>query len=617
MAPATRSELDPAKKRHVWLLAWTAVGLGAVLRWPVLLTPLHSDDYQQIAMLRGAFLLRRPSWNLFWFGPRSGVEWQRLVDFGFDPWWTAPDHRLAMLRPLSSLLIAFDASALGANAEFCHLHSLLWWVALISAVALLLGRLLPTSIAATAVALFALDEAHNIPLSWLANRSTLVAATFGTLALLSHVRAREHGIRWGWLALSLVCWMAALAAGEYAFGLLAYLVAFELLRVRDRLAIRVLCLLPGLGLAVIYLGVRAGLGIGVGGSGLYVGPNEPLRYLVAVAKHAPTLLGDVLLGVPAGFWQTGAPFRDFVIDLNLFDPVTWARLPSWQSAQVVIGVLALLAGVLALRFIAQRAARELDVVRFLFLGSVLASVAAAGTLPSARLLMAPELGACALLATLLVHSAERFRSVLARGERTLAGLMCAAIVFVHGGLAARTAYAHTADSRIRAESSKRWALSAQIPRDASKLDIVIVSASDFATAANLPWLRWFHGMPLPHSYRRLSGALQAHDITRTDAHTVELAVLSNDVSDAFAGSIYRTRDEVLAVGQRVQLPGLAVEVLAVDSGNPWRLRFTFDRELEDPSLIWLQARPEGLRRFTPPRIGETLRLPRAALPWGQ
>jgi hypothetical protein len=276
-----------------------------------------------------------------------------------------------------------------------------------------------------------------------------------------------------------------------------------------------------------------------------------------------------------------------------------------------MGVIALLAAAVSLRLVARRAQHELGALRWLLTGSLLALPAAAGTGPSARLLIAPAIGVCALLGALLVRA---WQSLAVRWRWTALWL-CAAIVLVHGLLAARNAYTDAAELRAHAQSVQRWARRAEIPRAAGDFDVVLVSASDFVTAANLPWLRLYEGLPLPHSYRRLSGAMQAHDVRRVDAHTIDLDVLSSDVSDAFAGSIYRGRQQPLLLGERVRLPGMDVQVLAVLDGNPWRLRFRFDRALDDPHLIWLHARPGGLRRFVLPREGETLRLPRAALPW--
>ena len=133
-------------RRRVQVAAAAAVVLAAALRWPGLLTGFLTDDYQQLAMLRGEFVLARAPWDLFWFGPRSDDELRALVDFGFLPWWTSPGHRLAMLRPFASLLIWLDDRLLHAQPLLAHLHSLVWWSALVAAVAALYRRLLPLSL---------------------------------------------------------------------------------------------------------------------------------------------------------------------------------------------------------------------------------------------------------------------------------------------------------------------------------------------------------------------------------------------------------------------------------------------------------------------------------------
>jgi hypothetical protein len=616
---ASGRRLSPSRS-----VGWTtalAIALGAALRWPALLAPFHSDDYQQLAMLRGAFVLKRPAWDLFWFGPRTMPELGRLIAFGFDPWWTSPNHRLSMLRPLSSLLIWLDDRSFGASPLPWHLHSLLWWAALIGGVGLLLHKLLPSTAAALALLIFALDEAHDVPLAWLANRSTLVAASFGVLGLCAHLHFRTTAAgtaRRRYAALSALCFALSLAGGEYAFGTLAYLLAFEALGARDAWSSRLRALLPATLLAGLYLALRTTLGYGVGGSGLYVDPSDPLGYLERVAIHVPVLAANLVLGVPTQWWDTGSPLRDFVLEHELLTPALWQRSPSWHSAHLVLGLGALLGAALALRWLARRAPAEASPLAWLLAGSLLSLIAAAGTGPSERLLGAPALGVSALLASLLLQGARTLgRRELALGTRLACpgALLCAAIVIVHIGLAARRAYAETAAMRGAAEASESWAVRAEIPDNPRALDVVIVSASDFATAANLPWLRLMHGLPLPHSYRRLSGAMQAHDLRRTGERSLELEVLASDLGDAFAGSIYRPRSEGFVPGQRMRLPGMEIEVLAVQEGNPWRLRFVFDRALDDPHLVFLHARPGGLRRFTPPAVGATLRLPRAALPW--
>ena len=55
-APAARTR----DSRLLYGTAAAAVVFGALLRWPGLLAGFHSDDYQQLSMLRGDYLLSRP-----------------------------------------------------------------------------------------------------------------------------------------------------------------------------------------------------------------------------------------------------------------------------------------------------------------------------------------------------------------------------------------------------------------------------------------------------------------------------------------------------------------------------------------------------------------------------
>jgi len=585
--------------------------LGGLLRLPALYCGFTSDDYPQLATLHGAFLLKRPAWDLFWFGPRTEAELQQLVDFGFDPWWTAAGHRLAMFRPLSSLLIAFDDAWFGHNAVLWHVHSFAWWALLVCAVGLLFVRLLPGPIAACATMLYALDGAHNTPLCWLANRGTLVSASFGVLALTLHLRFRLDRFRVG-LWLSAGCWALSLAAGEYALSMLAYLVAYEWLGARDAPTARARALVPAAGLLVIYAGVRTLLGYGVAESSLYVSPDDSLRFLSQAATHVPVLAAELLLSVPALWWQGGPPQRNLLLQSELFTPAGWHRLPDWQSLHIALGALALLAGLGGLRWLRRSMADEAHTLRWLLTGSLLGLFVAASATPSARLLAAPALGVAALLAALMV------RGLSSRGPRgTVTGIgaaLGAGIVLVHAVGAAHAAYADTESLRERFQRSERAVLNAALPHAIEGVDVVVVSASDYATGANLPWVRLDHGLPLPRSYRLLSGARQAHEIKRVDAHSIELTILSNDVRGAFAGSPYRADGDALHAGQKFSLRGMRIEVLSVQDGNPQRLRFQFDRALEDPTLYFLFAYPDGLRRLTLPKVGERALLPMAALP---
>ena len=51
--------------------------------------------------------------------------------------------------------------------------------------------------------------------------------------------------------------------------------------------------------------------------------------------------------------------------------------------------------------------------------------------------------------------------------------------------------------------------------------------------------------------------------------------------------LVRKPDIPLAVDDSVQLPGMRATIVALRDGKPRRLRFEFDRNLDDPSLLWV------------------------------
>ena len=65
------------------------------------------------------------------------------------------------------------------------------------AFSVLARELVPRATAACAVLIFVLDPARIVPIGWLANRAALICTLFGILAMYTHLRWREHGLRFG------------------------------------------------------------------------------------------------------------------------------------------------------------------------------------------------------------------------------------------------------------------------------------------------------------------------------------------------------------------------------------------------------------------------------------
>lgn len=542
----------------------------------------------QIAMLDGVHPGSFGPLDLFRF---ADVERHGRVglDAGTLPWWSAPDLRIAMFRPLASGLIAFDHHVFGPDARAAHVHSLLWLATTIGALALALGALLPAPVVALALLFFAADESLSAPVGWIANRSYLVVATFGWLGVWAHVRARSavHPLRAG--LLEALCFALALAGGEYALGMLAYPIALELFRTHARGYERVRALVPAIVPGLVYLVLRGALGFGTRGSGFYLDPTAtPLAFVHAMFERLPTLAGMLVLGD--------------LDRLGIGTPVAW--------------IAAAIGFVLAARWASRGTTVESrNALLALAVGALASLAPTASAIPDGRLLVSAAGGAAAVFASVVIAAAARARVAL-RGGAPLRSLLLAAIalglVLVHGIDAALRSHAGLGAFARRARAEWHWAQTAEIPDD-PEAQVVFLSGADFTTNASLVWVRRLGGHAPPRACWRLSPYALPHSVRRTADDTIEVRVLQG-VAQPFSNSLYRSDATPLSNGDVIELEGMRVTVLEAPGGEPMRLRFEFARSLDDPRLVFLHATPHGLRRIAVPPVGAQLRLPPPAVP---
>jgi hypothetical protein len=355
-------------RRWFWALVLVPTLLvGVLVRKGSIDSGFFSDDYAQHAMLSHVYPVERAPWDLFCFGDGTQAGTQRFVDSGFLPWWTHPGLKLKMLRPLPSLLRAFDDHAFGTQARWHHVHSFVWWGLMVLSVAALLAAALPRAPAAIALVLFALDDSQTMPVFWIANRSALCAMTFACAALWAHLawrRGRRAARLW-----SIVLFALALASGEYALAMFGYLLCFELLSSFDGPS-RLRALWPAGALCALFATASIGLGYGSAHSGAYSDPlHEPLRYLQSTLTGLPVLMGDLTLGNPADLW--------------IFD-----RTPAVRVPMLVIGSAGTLGAAALVYWLARRRDRSHWLaVRWLVAGAALALLPVLGSFISGRLLL--------------------------------------------------------------------------------------------------------------------------------------------------------------------------------------------------------------------------------------
>ncbi|HWB79642.1 MAG TPA: hypothetical protein VG755_31985 [Nannocystaceae bacterium] len=500
-------------------------------------------------------------------GPAAAIQ------HGAMPWWMDTAAKVELCRPLAGILFAAEHTLFGAHVWAAHLCSVLWFMLLTWAVARLYRRL-PSRVGLVALAIFVLDDAHWQGLGWLANRHAVVASAPAMLGLLAWLAHRERHARWG-LPLALLGFAIGLAGGESALQVLAFVLAYELWGRRPR---RVHALAPVVALVLAYLVLYRALGFGARGHQQYLDPiGEPLRFGEAALVRAPTLLADLVAGMPADLW---------------------GAMPVLHPIYVVVGVIAT-AIVIALVWrvwprLDPRLACEL---RWLALGSLGALLPALAGLPGSRLLLVPGIGGAVVLAVLVVHLPASLAGRLARGWIVLAHLVLAPLLLVMG----------LVNLHVIGRATERIVVDAEVPREhAAQADVVVLYAPDLVALLYPPHMLGSSLAPRVHGWFTLSIAPSAHVAVRTGPHSFTLRALDGPFFASEWERLFRAERAALQIGDRVALDGVTIELIAADE-----LAITTPRALDDPALCLLAWHDGALRRVTLPPVGTPFAIARS------
>jgi hypothetical protein len=575
------------------LCAVLAVGVLTFL--PAVRTPYLLDDYMHAAMIDGTFLRPRGPADLYDFV--NDADRPTLVERGLLPWWTHPELKIRFFRPLSSALRWGEQRVFGERVLLFHLHSLAWWAAAVVAAHALYRRFFSERVALMSAAVFALGPCHVLPLAWLANREALVSLVTGLVALMAYERWRAEGrARTGVLAT--VLFAAAMTAGEYSLCFGGYVLAMELgARGDSSVSAAPSGARPGLGAsrvtrlaafalpAAAYLALRAALGYGTRGSAFYTDPfREPWAYVSRAPVRAVTLLAEGWLTAGTSAWGSTAP--------------------RWLLA-IAVAVAAAALAVPLRRVLAAIDPRGRAAAKWLLGGSFLAIVPVLAVTPAPRVLGVAMLGAAPIVALVLDHAWFTSPVVGARrGVAELTGLVAVALGFahlVHGPVAA-----WVAGEDIRKSSAsfaeRASALRARLERGAgaSRPEITVVRGMAGA------FFGLFAVDPRGAAVGRWRVLSQGGHVLvlRTGARSLDIVVGPERALHATGqGSLFRSLDAPLRVGDVVEQPGMRIEILGVGPHGPTRARFEFDRELEGPWAMWMEEANVGLRPAILPRPG--------------
>jgi len=564
-----------------------------------------------------------------------------FFDMPHMPWWLSPETRIAFWRPLSSALLWLDHALFGLHPLPYHLHSLLWFVALLVLVERLYRRMdrgsdpiSGSGVAALALCLFAIDESHILTFGWICGRHAAVAVVLALCGLLAHLRFREEGWRWG-LPLSLLGFGAGLAAGETALGILAYALAWELFGPPSRGAVvagpsgtfqgglrgRLVGILPMTVLTVAYLLLYHALGQGVSGTTVYLDPGgDPLTLLSGLGRNLPALLASIFWGLPAGF--------------------VWVEVMRWPQLGLAVAALV---GVVIFWWWNRRPGASSgpgedsgvrEELRWLLPGAFGALLPTSLAPPDERLLLAPMIGLAPLLALCLIVLWRRCRrggsevsgrkgAWRRRAARTAAGVGVFLVAAIHLlGPAGARYLKHVEDRWLGSfHDQLKERLPVEGPDAGAAPELVLINSPGNWTLGYYPLRldlesvekgqgvlgiagRWHVLSEAPHGFR----------LRRTGPRVLEMEILDGVMLASPGEQMFRPEDRALEEGDRIDTRLFRAEILTVgeveEEGTrlrgPTRVAFHFHRDLDDPGLIWRIWSEEGIQIVTPPVEGKSL-----------
>ena len=594
-------------------IPYIAVVAALLLTLPSLWVGWQIDDYFHRIMLLGLPALDlppKPITTLFEFVDGNPEHVWETVDSGIMPWWTYKELHLAFWRPLSSLSHWLDYQLWPDSAVLMHIHNWVWFVALVLIAGMMYRRFLGATWAAgLAALLFAFEDNHALPASWIANRNALLSGFFSLLTLYLHDRWRRDQWKPG-IMLAPAAFLTALFCGEAAVGIAGYLFAHVLFLDPRRDWKRGWVLLPYIAVGVCWFAAYRALGYGVAGSEPYNDPaGDPLRFVGLVLQRYPLYL----------MGQLGFPPADVcsLVTLPLFRVITiWAPL--------LLAFLAVLFWPLLRR---ERTAR------FLAVGMLLAALPLCSVFPIDRVLMLVGFGGIGLIGMFITGVCDNAAGLTATTLRRRTAQVAAFLLFcVHGVLAPLSLPLSSHMPAVLGNYVKNTIATIPADADLTGKQLIVVNTDAFFSSY-ISLLRALDGLSHPQRMRLLAPAGQGIEIERTDEHTLRMRSKIGflpppgtpvDPTKPFAfgfdtvhqrmNCLFRGPEHPLKTGDRIRLTGMEVEIAAADdTRGPTEVLFHFAVPLEDPSLYWIEyvapkGEPARYERFTPPAVGETVRV---------
>lgn len=574
------------------LTPWLCFGFASLLLLPMTMLGLSLDDYLHYDVLTGGKVLPYSEpWvlHLFTFFDGDIDRTRFMAERIALPWWTDDEVKINFFRPLSAISLWLDYQLWPESIALKHLHSIGWYILLIAAVYFLFSRIFEQrALALFASFIYAVDFSHFLNVSWIAGRNALVAVFFGALTIaLYHQYRSQHKPVAGLLAL--LCFIVGLFSGEMAIATGAYLASYALFLDRGTLIKRCLHLAPyGLIFLLWWYNYKA-LGFGSSHSGFYLDPaNHPLEFISALLYRIPTLLFAEWSGVSTLVFLRTLP----------------------EETKIVFGFT--LAFLFIIAWLLWPLLKNNAMARFWLLGSTLAIIPSASTIPHERVLLFADIGGAALLAQLLFHCWSG--KISFRQNQALRSVVFALLFFMHLVLQP-FAYMFASFAIATTDHSETLRISTELPFND-------IQAEQHLIYVNQPNTFFFGNLILARSYHQLDNAKHNYmlgsrhgsmELLRLDENTLRITMplgVSPEIINGNLALIFRQLENGLQIGESFQRGDCTYTVEATTSyaGFPKQFLFSCKDSLDHQKYRWLIYKNKKTLAWTPPIIGESTTL---------
>ena len=572
-----------------WCVVIAAI-VGVLLTIPAVDKGFVADDFFHWEVLTKRIDNSHPGslLGMFSFADGDPVRTREFMQKGVFPWWASETVRLSFWRPLSEATHWLDYYLWPDSIGLMHIHSMVWYGALIIALGVWLRSIdTDKSRAGLATLIYAISGTHGTIVGWIANRNALVAAFFALVALIAFHRARQssaqpravmmYAFSYAMFALSLLGGEAAVATGAYLF---AYILFVDK---RNRFTSRFLFLLPFALIVLVWKHFYSYLGYGSHEAGIYIDPVvEPVRFLYHAVLRVPALLLAQFFGVPS---------------------VLHSLLP--LSLQILYSAIAfVLLGIFVFALRALSLWRD-DPVRFYAAGALLAVIPVCAAGPDDRLLTFVGFGGAGLIASFLFAIAHRFKQLQGMrglGFKVLAGYL----VLMHFAVSPFALTRNVnAMSRMMGPFIEYPAISFPEEKLSRNSRIMLINPPLPSCVAYIPFIRDYYGLTSVHSAFAMAPGSRRMTLAVMDENTLQITIPEGFIAPL--DNFFRDPRLRFTSGSIIDLDGVEVKVIDITpDGQPQTVQFHFGDSLSDENLQFFVWHKNKYREFNLPAIGQSI-----------